>query len=241
MLRILFTIIGLAALAGAAPAVAQNRLVLVELYTAQGCSTCVPADAVLADLAKRRDVLALSFHIDYWDYIGWKDPFADPEFTARQRTYAARLKLPYVYTPQVLVNGVWEGRGADRRAIERAATRAARVENGRIDVRASLVGPRRLQISVDGGDRPGEADVLIVRWDSERKTEVARGENQGRSLVNINVVRSLLNVATWQGEPIELTLDLEDLGKGVGEDGFAVIVQDAGGGEVLGVARVAKK
>jgi hypothetical protein len=194
----------------------------------------------LAELAKRRDVLAVSFHIDYWDYIGWKDPFAAPEYTARQRRYAARLKQPYVYTPQVLVNGAWQGQGADKRAIELAAAEAARVVKGRIGVHAVQVGRRRVTLSVAGGDTKGDAEVIVLRWDAERKTEVARGENQGRMLVNVNVVRSLQTVATWQGEPLDLTLDLDDLGKGVGEGGMAVIVQDTSDGEILGVARAEK-
>ena len=101
-----------------------------------------------------------------------------------------------------------------------------------------LLAPRRLQISVDGADRADEAEVLILRWDRERKTEVARGENQGRTLIDTNVVRGILNIATWRGEPIQLTIDLEDLGQGAGEDGYAVIVQDIASGEVLGIARV---
>jgi hypothetical protein len=231
-------LIALAAFAGASIAAAQERLVLVEIFTAQGCSICVPADAALAELARRKNLLALGFHIDYWDYIGWPDPYAAPAFTARQRDYSARLKFPYVYTPQVVVGGTWEGQLADKHGIERAITRTARAEKSWIATRVSLLAPRRLHVSVDGAERAGEAEVLILRWDRERKTEVTRGENQGKTLLDTNVVRGLVSIATWRGEPIDLTIDLEDLGEGAGEDGYAVIVQDMAGGEILGIARV---
>src|SRR5947207_9546964 len=108
------------------PAQADERPVVAELFTSEGCSSCPPADALLAELAKRPDVLALSFHVDYWDRLGWKDPFSSRAATDRQNRYAKLLKLATVYTPQIVVDGRWEAVGSDRADVERALDRARR-------------------------------------------------------------------------------------------------------------------
>src|SRR5438309_7939527 len=109
-----------------APVQAGERPIVVELFTSEGCSSCPPADALLAELAKRPDVLALSFHVDYWDRLGWKDPFSSRAATDRQNRYAKLLKLATVYTPQIVVDGRWEAVGSDRADVERALDRARR-------------------------------------------------------------------------------------------------------------------
>src|SRR5215831_8685962 len=98
--------------------------VVVELFTSQGCSSCPPADALLGELSKRSDVLALGFHVDYWDYIGWKDPYASKLATKRQRQYAESFKLSFVYTPQMIINGDAESVGSDRAGVEAAVEKA---------------------------------------------------------------------------------------------------------------------
>ncbi|HLJ64950.1 MAG TPA: DUF1223 domain-containing protein, partial [Stellaceae bacterium] len=99
--------------------------VVVELFTSQGCNSCPPADAYLGELAARPDVLALSFHVDYWDYIGWTDPYSSKQATQRQRAYSHQMALRYIYTPQMVVNGTSEGVGSERQTIERLITSAA--------------------------------------------------------------------------------------------------------------------
>src|SRR6516162_7545054 len=111
---------------GIAAARAGERPVLVELFTSEGCSSCPPADALLAELASRPDVLALSFHVDYWDRLGWKDPYSSREATARQNRYATLLDLATVYTPQIVVDGKWQAVGSDRADVEHALDRARR-------------------------------------------------------------------------------------------------------------------
>src|SRR6266849_11010084 len=105
---------------------ASERPIVVELFTSEGCSSCPPADALLAELAGRPDVLALSFHVDYWDRLGWKDPFSSREATERQNRYATLLDLATVYTPQIVVDGKWQAVGSDRADVERALDLARR-------------------------------------------------------------------------------------------------------------------
>src|SRR5260370_2452132 len=111
---------------GAAPVQAGERPLVVELFTSQGCSSCPPADALLAGLASRPEVLALSFHVDYWDRLGWKDPFSSPEATRRQHRYAELLGTGTVYTPQIIVDGRWQAVGSDPGEVERALDAAPR-------------------------------------------------------------------------------------------------------------------
>src|SRR3546814_16556440 len=112
--------------------VCSSDLVVVELFTSQGCSACPPADALLGELAQRRDVVALAFHVDYWDHVGWTDPFGDPLHTARQRAYAARLRLPTIYTPPMVIDGIDQFVGARQSEIEATIRRHPRSDERRV-------------------------------------------------------------------------------------------------------------
>src|ERR1700735_2309357 len=108
----------------AATALAETRPVVVELFTSQGCSSCPPADAVLAELAPRKDVLALGFHVDYWDSLGWKDPLSTPGATGRQNEYAAQFGRHEVFTPQIVIDGQRQAVGSNRNAVLQAITQS---------------------------------------------------------------------------------------------------------------------
>lgn len=195
--------------------------VVVELFTSQGCSSCPPADALLADLAARKDVIALALHVDYWDYLGWEDPFAQPAFTARQKAYARAAGERSIYTPQMIVGG------ADTLVGPRAADLAGLIS-------AHLSAPARVRLHVDrtdgryvieiSADPPLEtgAVVQIVRYAPQARVEILRGENQGRVVDYANIVTAWHAVAEWDGRaPLKLNAVVE------GEEPAVVIVQAA--------------
>lgn len=215
----------------AAVARADQRSVLVELFTSEGCSSCPPAHAVLARLAERPGVLALSFHVDYWDYIGWEDTFAAPWASERQRRYAARLPRGAVYTPQVVIGGSHE-------AVGSIAPRVMDLVNAKL---AAGPPPVPLAIERDGtglaavlGADAGPAEVYLIRFDRRRESDIRAGENRGRRLSTFNVVRTYRKVADWDGTPGRIPLDGNG-GELPGETA-AVIVQRPGQGEVIACA-----
>jgi hypothetical protein len=184
------TLIGLAAFA-APVARAAERPVVVELFTSQGCSSCPPADLLLAELAKRPGILALAFHVDYWDRLGWKDPFSSPMATARQRAYARTLGLRTVYTPQMVVDGGDEFVGSDRRAAARALDRAmAAARAPGVDVELRRDGDA-VVVRVGPVATLSRIAVQLVSFAPAHVTRVTAGENGGRMLANANVVRAV--------------------------------------------------
>lgn len=213
-------------------ATAGDRLTVVELFTSQGCPRCPDADGYLAELATRDGVLALGFHVDYWDYMGWPDGMAAPDYTARQRAYASRLGMSYVYTPQIIVDGMWQEVGTKRPEIESFISTAASIDRERLHVELTLDGASRVRVQVTGNFDAG-ADVKLLRFDVNLPTAIAGGENRGREIVYVNVVRDMRTVAEWQGRTLDMTLDLMP-----GGNGCAVIVQEAGPGPILGAAWV---
>ena len=212
-----------------APAMAADPAhpAVVELFTSQGCSSCPPTNAAVAELADRPDVLALSFGVTYWDYLGWKDTFAAPAYTQRQRDYARWLGNRQVFTPQVVVNGRASTVGASRGLIERELRRADRGAGGP----ALRLEPGR--VSVGGAKGAQGADVWLVRYDPRVvRVPVRRGENGGRTLPHRNVVRQLVRLGGWSGEPRAYVLPAAAPGLRT-----AVLVQDRRSGAVLAAAK----
>jgi hypothetical protein len=232
-------LVGAAAAAGAtiAPRLSQARTApegpwAVELFTSQGCSSCPPADAYLGSLAKRPDIVALSFHIDYWDYIGWRDPFASRATTDRQRAYARVLKQRYVYTPEMVVDGIGHDTGRERAAIEALLVEAQRRSPVRATPELSRAVDGPLTVRLAAFPLDGKlADVTLAIYDRRHSTPVASGENQGRMLDNFNTVRRLEVLARWDGSAASWTVDSSRLQPG---QGAAVIVQQADHGPVIG-------
>src|SRR5437870_8060822 len=160
MIKIAALLLSLCLALHIASAQAGERPIVVELFTSQGCSSCPPADALLAELARRPDVLALSFHVDYWDRLGWKDPFSSRAATERQNRYAKLLALPTVYTPQIVVDGKWQAVGSDRADVEHALDLARR---DRLDVPVTLAldhGQAHIKLRPSSDEAP--ASVLLI-------------------------------------------------------------------------------
>lgn len=215
------------------PALAGDRVV-VELFTSQGCSSCPPADRLLGELAQRDDVIALSFHVDYWNYLGWKDPFSSAAATERQRSYAAAFGRRSVYTPQMVIGGSRQEIGSHRDAVLRA------IEQARIEPRISVEVEQpdtQTAIVTIGGDATvaAPATVWLFAFDRRHTTEIRRGENEGVTLINAHVVRAARRVGKWSGKGATIRLPLSMMGID-GQDGCAIVVQPDGGGRIYGAA-----
>ena len=189
-----FTGLWLAVLAGVVAA--ETRPVVVELYTSQGCSSCPPADALLHKLAKRDDVIALALHVDYWDYIGWKDAFASPQNTARQKNFARVAGRRSVYTPQMIIAGQDHVVGSHPMDVaDLIRLHAARDQD--VDLQLSRSG-ETLAIRVESRGRVGKAVVQLVRYDPAAKVKITRGENAGKTLTYSNIVTEWRELGNWR-------------------------------------------
>ena len=213
------------------PASAPVPFALVELFTSEGCSSCPPADALLGDLAGRDGVVALAFHVDYWDYLGWRDPYADAAYTQRQRAYGRRFD-GRVYTPQMVVNGAVGFVGSRRQEAERHIGDAL-AQPAPVTVSAT-VRPEGdgLAVAYEAPGAPEDAVLHLAVAERTTAQEVRRGENQGRRLAHTHVVRTLRTVEAGRGTAV---LPLPD---GLTPDDVRVAawVQEGVAGPVLGAA-----
>ncbi|CAN5250729.1 DUF1223 domain-containing protein [soil metagenome] len=213
--------------ATAATTTAAPDLTVVELFTSQGCSSCPPANANLTRLAARPDVLALSFGVTYWDQLGWTDTFGSAANTARQRAYQTGLGHNNVWTPQVVVDGRADVVGQTLSPIEDLIRRHRRFAGPAVVFRDGAVG-------LAGGSSGGPADVWLVRYDPRVvDVPVQRGENGGRTLPHVDVVRQLVRLGGWDGRTIGFALPAAPA-SGLST---AVLVQAPNGGPILAVAR----
>jgi len=209
---------------------------VVELFTSQGCSSCPPADELLYEMADRDDVVAISWHVTYWDYIGWKDPFATDWGTTRQRTYRGQLGNSYVYTPQMVIDGRHDVVGSRRSDVLRTVT------GSRDDA------PRRIAIDLDRDTAAGELvltftprkldrplEIWLIGYSGVHETKVSRGENRGATLRNTHIARTFDRVGSWDGTggTIRVQMPIHD-----DISGFAVILQEPGQGAIHGAAKL---
>ena len=223
-------IVPLALAAALAPvaASAADRPVVVELFTSQGCSSCPPANAYLNELARdRSDLLALAFHVTYWDRLGWKDPFSMQAATERQDRYGHKFG-DGSYTPEIVIDGASSHVGSRRDEVGPAIDAAKR--QGRTATNVSVTRESG-KLTIEVGEGSGSGKVLLVGFDHAHETAIRRGENGGRTLRESNVVRSVREVADWQGKALHVGETFPE-----GEDA-AVIVQ-APDGRIVGAARL---
>lgn len=222
----------------AEPAAVQPGV--VELFTSQGCNSCPPADENLAAFAQRDDVIALAYHVDYWDYLGWSDTLASPENTQRQRDYAAALGQRSVYTPQAVVNGQAHRNGADRAAIERLLSETT-PQSMQVDVsmhrNADSVVIEATRRAGAGGDV--KANLILVFFDAMTAVKILRGENAGRTGVYWNAVTGIQAAGMWHGDDLRLEIPISELRR-KGSGGCAALLQsrgkDGGPGQIIGAA-----
>jgi len=214
----------LATAMGALPAFAADKPpVVVELFTSQGCSSCPPANANLIKLSQRPDVLALSFAVTYWDYLGWKDSFDAPEYTDRQVAYEPPLGQQGPYTPQMVINGAATPVGVDINEAEQLVDNAKPLTGPAVSLQGGAV-------TIGAADAPANgADVWLVRYDPNVvNVPVARGENTGRTLPHTHVVHGLQRLGAWTGAA--QSFDISGAGAGLKT---AVLVQGPHGGPIL--------
>ncbi|MFM9975998.1 MAG: DUF1223 domain-containing protein [Beijerinckiaceae bacterium] len=229
----------------AMPALAQSSAsakprAVLELYTSQGCSSCPPADRLFGDLAKDSSLIILTLPVDYWDYLGWKDTLGHPSFSYRQKAYAAMRSDRQVYTPQAVINGVAHAVGSQRNSIE-AEIIKTRDHSGTlsVDVAVEKVGSD-FRVKISGSSLAGASGhVWVMPIVRTREVQIGRGENTGRTVSYVNVVRRVTNVGAWKGEA--MTMDIPASSMTPDAEGVVVLLQsgtDKKSSQVLGAGRL---
>jgi len=225
--------------AAAGAARAEDAPVVVELFTSQGCSSCPPADRYLGELAKRPELLVFAFHVEYWNYIGWTDPYSKPWATRRQREYSARLKQRFVYTPEMVIDGAAEGIGSERETIEALIRAAAEKHPPRPALKLRWREDGALLADIGDGQSPPAqpATVWLIGYDRMHTTQVLSGENEGKTAWDHRPVRSFKRIGAWAGWQEQLVVPPEEA-KNLGDLGAAVLVQLDGNGPILTAASI---
>jgi hypothetical protein len=236
-LSILFGTIALAATSVSGLAQERPRAV-IELFTSQGCSSCPPADKLMLEMAKDPSLIVLSLPVDYWDYLGWKDTLAHSAFTYRQKAYSATRGDRQVYTPQAVINGAIHVVGSDRGAVDQAIAQSRQ--------QASVLSVNVKIERTDSGLKvrlPAAAGASGFVWAlpmvKERSVQIGRGENTGRSVTYVNVVRGLTRIGSWSGEA--QTIDIPESAVPVECEGIVVLLQggsDKKPGQIIGATRL---
>jgi hypothetical protein len=219
--------------------------VLVELFTSEGCSSCPPADALLERLDRSQptgsaDLIVLSEHVDYWNDIGWRDPYSSHEYSERQSAYAAQFGLGSIYTPQMIVDGHFEFVGSDERRAKQAIESATKVMKAPVSLSSSWTDEKMAILHIETGPLPlssteETADIFLAIADDSDESHVRGGENAGRTLMHVAVLRSLIRIGALDksaGFSRDMKLDLS--AKNPRNVRVAVIIQEADAGRVWG-------
>lgn len=210
------------------PTLAAAQNVVVELFTSQGCSSCPPADEIISKLVDEDNVIVLGWHVDYWDYLGWKDEFSRPENTQRQMGYRDRWNLRSLYTPQAVIHGEAQIIGSDERKV-RMYINQFQADGSPLELNLSQTGnTANIRVSAKGSGLPA-TDIYLVKIIPETSTEIARGENAGKTIKYVNVVEEMIWVADWNGrstKSVNAPLD--------GGSDYIVLVQAKEFGPILG-------
>jgi hypothetical protein len=213
--------------ASTAASAAESRPIVVELFTSQGCSSCPPADRLLGELAHRKDIVALGFHVTYWNGSSWSDPLSRQVSTSRQTAYDEHLTNGQNYTPQMVIEGVKDVVGSDREAVQTALD----------EVKPAVLAPvmfsaDRRSVAIGAGAAASGAKVLLARYVLSRTTHVGGGENSARTLTDVNAVEALTVLGGWDGSAASFAIEPPG-----NDEGLAVLVQ-APDGRMLGAAAI---
>jgi hypothetical protein len=212
---------------------------VLELFTSQGCSSCPPADALLEQYAARNDVIALSLPVDYWDYLGWKDTLASPKFSARQKHYAKERGDGRVYTPQMMVNGRVHVVGSSPDQIEAAiAATEPQLAATRVPVKVKLDSKR---LVIETGEaapdaKVREATIWLAMVHRESTIKIDRGENRGKTIKYVNVVRELNPIGVWSGKAAKYEISRDAVAE-PGNELCVVLLQVGKAGPIIGAAK----
>ncbi|HEY4192665.1 MAG TPA: thioredoxin family protein [Mesorhizobium sp.] len=228
-----------------APAKDDAPLGVVELFTSQGCSSCPPADELFTDLAARKDIVALSYHVDYWDYLGWKDTLSSKKNTERQYAYMQSFRTRSVYTPQAVINGRTHVNGANRAAVDATLADMDKASKGmKVAVNVTHEGDG---VVIEAGNAaanwsgPSNAHVIVVYFEAPQTVAIGRGENGGRSETYWNAVYDIQTAGMWHGKTQRYELPMSEVSK---KGGSAVLLQAVGKdglpGPILGAAMIRK-
>lgn len=212
-------------------ATAEQKTVVVELFTSQGCSSCPPADALLAKLDEHADVVALALHVDYWDYIGWKDVFGSPAHTARQKGYARAANARSIYTPQMVIGGLDHVVGFKPMDVADTVQKHRGVADG-VGVSARLQG-NTVIVSLSPGSTRGEMTISLVGYQNSETVAIKRGENAGKTITYTNTVREFVSLGEWDGRRAATMRHAKPKGSDA-----VVLVQKASYGPMVAAARV---
>ncbi|WP_421915537.1 DUF1223 domain-containing protein [Mesorhizobium sp.] len=221
---------------------ADKPLGVVELFTSQGCSSCPPADEFFAELAAKEDIVALAYHVEYWDYLGWQDTLSRKENTERQYDYMRAFGSRSVYTPQAVINGRVHVNGSSRSEVNGSLNRLEKAGEGmRVSVKVTRTSDRVMIDTGDAGAGPSDAHVIIVYFDPPQTIKIGKGENVGRKMTYWNSVTSIQTAGMWHGKAQRYELPMTEILK---KGGCAVLLQSVGKdglpGPILGAAFIHK-
>ncbi len=224
MKRLLFSFVLTSALAQTAFAGSSQPDRVVELFTSQGCSSCPPANRIVTKVSDDPDTLALSYGVTYWDYLGWKDTFADPKFTQRQKSYGRVFEMGHLYTPQLVLNGASHGSRYSQKDIR---TMDLPTERPRLELMKSEDGLSARIVC----EKPYKA-VLVEYVYGPQTVPVKAGENRGRTLTLSNVVTDVIDLGVWepQDDPVDI-LPETSIGKA-----YALLLHDVDSGNIISAA-----
>lgn len=200
---------------------------VVELFTSQGCASCPPADNTLPQLITQGDLVVLSYHVDYWNYLGWTDTLSSKENTERQYGYAKTMGRSGVYTPQAIINGRDHVKGTDQTIINGKVDSLQKAGQGlTVPVVATMHGD---EIEIELGEGHGQADVVVAYFTKHQQVDVTKGENSGKNMDYWHAVYDVQTVGMWNGQKMTLKLPGKAMGK-TKKDGCAILLQTSGSG-----------